>query len=97
MHLTLWNHTWQTAQCNVLVYHQHSAFIKSSTGVSLSVLGILLFSLYIDDLPSVCSDINVQMYADGTVVYAHGKKPCIKTVCCNGTSYHMASSILPSA
>lgn len=32
-----------------------------------------MFSLYINDLPSVCPDVSVQMYADDTVVYVHGK------------------------
>ena len=38
-----------------------------------SILGPLLFSIYINDLPSVCEDVDVQMYADDTVVYTHGK------------------------
>ena len=39
-------------------------------------MGPLLFSLYINDLPSVCDDnIHVQMYADDTAVYAHSKHP----------------------
>ncbi|KAJ0016373.1 hypothetical protein NQD34_014663 [Periophthalmus magnuspinnatus] len=37
-----------------------------------SILGPLLFSMYINDLPSVCS-INVIMYADDTVLFTHGK------------------------
>lgn len=38
-----------------------------------SNIGPLLFSLYINDLPSVCQDVNIQMYADDTVVYTWGK------------------------
>ena len=34
-----------------------------------SVLGPLLFSLYINDLPQQCHDVNVQMHADDTVMY----------------------------
>lgn len=40
-----------------------------------SNLGPLLFSLYINDLPSVCSNVSIQMYADDTVIYTHGKNP----------------------
>lgn len=44
-----------------------------STGLPQgSNLGPLLFPLYINDLPSVCPDVSVQMYADDTVVYVHG-------------------------
>ncbi len=32
----------------------------------------MLFTLYINDLPSVCPDVSVQMYANDTVVYVHG-------------------------
>lgn len=38
-----------------------------------SNIGPLLFSLYINDLPSVCDDVNIQMYADDTVIYTWGK------------------------
>lgn len=68
-----------------------TAFIKSPASVSHgSVLGPLLFSLYIDDIPSLCSDINVQMYAEDIVVYIHGKNKneTAVTICCDGTSYH---------
>lgn len=37
-----------------------------------SVLGPLLFTLYTNDLPSVCGEVDMQMYADDTVVYVHG-------------------------
>lgn len=37
-----------------------------------SVLGPLLFALYTNDLPSVCGEVDMQMYADDTVVYVHG-------------------------
>ena len=38
-----------------------------------SVLGPLLFSLYINDLPSICMDMETLMYADDTVIFTHGK------------------------
>lgn len=38
-----------------------------------SILGPLLFSLYINDLPSVCNGCDIQMYADDTVIYVHAK------------------------
>ena len=34
-------------------------------------MGPLLFSLYINDLPTVCSEAEIQMYADDTVIYVH--------------------------
>ena len=39
-----------------------------------SILGPLLFNLYINDLASVCTVCpEVQMYADDTVIYVHAK------------------------
>uniref|UniRef100_A0A8C1JD21 Reverse transcriptase domain-containing protein n=1 Tax=Cyprinus carpio TaxID=7962 RepID=A0A8C1JD21_CYPCA len=38
-----------------------------------SVLGPLLFSLYINDLPQQCEGIQVQMYADDTVIFTYAK------------------------
>lgn len=37
-----------------------------------SILGPLLLTLYINDLPTVCKS-KITMYADYTVLYAHGK------------------------
>lgn len=36
-----------------------------------SILGPLLLSLYINDLPSVCQGVDIQMYVDDTVFYTH--------------------------
>lgn len=38
-----------------------------------SILGPLLFSLYINDLPKTCKDVNFQMYADDAVIYTHAR------------------------
>ena len=35
---------------------------------------MFLFSLYINHLPSVCEEVDKQMYADDTVIYTHGRK-----------------------
>ncbi len=34
-----------------------------------SILGPILFSLYINDLPGVCKDVNVQLYVDDVVIF----------------------------
>lgn len=38
-----------------------------------STLGPVLFTLYINDLPTVCDNVKIQMYADDTIIYTHGK------------------------
>lgn len=40
-----------------------------------SVLGPPLFSLYVNDLLSMCDDVGIQMYADDTVIYMDGRNP----------------------
>ena len=59
-------------QC-VNVSNQKSSALDTLTGVPQgSILGPLLFSLYINDLPSVCSDVEIQLYADDAVIFTHG-------------------------
>jgi len=38
-----------------------------------SILGLILFTLYINDLPEVCKNVDVQLYADDAVIFTHGK------------------------
>ncbi len=51
-----------------------SVFHKIETGIPQgTILGPILFSLYINDLPQICPGIGLQMYADNTVVHVSGK------------------------
>ncbi len=51
-----------------------SPYLSCSTGVPQgSILGPILFSLYVNDLPTVCPDVNLQLYADDAVLYVHAK------------------------
>lgn len=38
-----------------------------------TILGPLLFSLFINDLPCCCPDVECQLYADDTVIYTSAK------------------------
>lgn len=59
------------------VGNKMSSFINCSVGVPQgSVLGPLLFSLYVNDLPLACPEVETQMYADDTVILAHGRDRC---------------------
>lgn len=60
-------------QC-VQVNNIQSVFRATSMGVPQgSILGPLLFSIYINDLPTVCSDVDIIMYADDTVIFTSGE------------------------
>lgn len=51
-----------------------SSLKSSTTGVPQgSILGPLLFSLYINNLPAVCKGVDIIMYADDAVIYVHGR------------------------
>ena len=59
------------------VGNKMSSFINCAVGVPQgSVLGPLLFSLYVNDLPLACPEVETQMYADDTVILAHGRDRC---------------------
>uniref|UniRef100_A0A3B3BYE4 Reverse transcriptase domain-containing protein n=1 Tax=Oryzias melastigma TaxID=30732 RepID=A0A3B3BYE4_ORYME len=50
-----------------------SGFLKLTSGVPQgTILDPLLFSQYINDLPSVCPDVECIMHVDDTVFFVHG-------------------------
>ena len=55
----MWGYTTNTQLSSSVLLVSHKGLFQAHT------------SLYIDDLASVCSDFNIQMYADDTVVYMH--------------------------
>uniref|UniRef100_A0A3B1IW78 Reverse transcriptase domain-containing protein n=1 Tax=Astyanax mexicanus TaxID=7994 RepID=A0A3B1IW78_ASTMX len=58
---------------SVSVNNCRSDFLRLTSGVPQgSILGPLLFSLYINDLPTVCSEAECLMYADDTFFFVHG-------------------------
>lgn len=62
-------------QC-VKVDQNISAHSNIKTGIpQSSILGSLLFSLFINDLPLHCSDASCQLYVDDAVIYAPAKSP----------------------
>ncbi len=62
-----------------------SSLQKCKLGVPQgSILGPLLFCLYINDLPESCKEVDCQMYADDTIIYVTAE------------SSHMAAEMLTS-
>lgn len=48
------------------------SILDSSEGVPQgSILGPLLFSVYLNDLPSICPEVYTQKYADDAVIYIY--------------------------
>lgn len=53
--------------------NHESSTICLSTGVPQgSILGPVLFTLYVNNLPCVCPNTNIQMFADDTGIFVHG-------------------------
>ena len=60
-------------QC-VAIGKAKSSLKPISSGVPQgSILGPLLFIIFMNNLPAVVSSCNIQLYADDTIVYCHGK------------------------
>lgn len=53
---------------------QCTRIIDTCSSLSEStILGPILLSLYINDLPMICPEAHIQMYADDAVIYVHAK------------------------
>lgn len=42
-----------------------------------TILGPILFSLYMNELPEVCPEVGLQLYADDTMVYVADKNRAV--------------------
>ena len=62
-------------QC-VKVARDKSSLLNIRMGIPQgSILGPMLFSLFINDLPLICPGVRCQLYADDTVFYGSAKTP----------------------
>ena len=70
-----WTHSYlSNRKQSVRIGSTQSPYLTCNIGVPQgSILGPIFFGLYINDLPLVCPSVNIQMYADDTVLYVHGK------------------------
>lgn len=67
------SHLSDRRQC-VSVGGTMSSYLECPAGVPQgSFLGSILFSLYINDLPNMCQNVNFQMYADDAVIFIPAK------------------------